>query len=61
MREEIEDLREHAQRCRRLARVAEDPETKAKLRRMAGEFDATAVAIEAGLAVEKPDNNRLGS
>lgn len=50
MREEIDDLREHAQRCRRLARAVEHPETEAKLRQMAKEFDATAARLESDLA-----------
>ena len=49
MREEIEDLREHAQRCRRLAKAVEHPETEAKLKQMAREFDATAAQLEAGI------------
>jgi hypothetical protein len=47
MREEIEDLRDHAQRCRRLARVAEDPKTRSKLKQMASELDCAAAKMEA--------------
>ena len=47
MREEVTDLREHAQRCMRLARVAEDAPTRAKLEQMAREFEAAAARIEA--------------
>ena len=46
MSEETDDLREHAQRCRRLARTVEQPETRSKLRQMAREFEATAAKIE---------------
>jgi hypothetical protein len=49
MREEIEDLREHAQRCRRLARAVEHPDTEEKLEKMAREFEATAAQLEANL------------
>ncbi len=51
MSEEIEDLREHAQRCRRLARVAEQPETRRKLQRMAQELDTAAAKLEAEFAL----------
>ena len=54
MREEIQDLREHAQRCRRLARVAEDGEAQSKLKRMAREFDSTAEQLQAQLEANKP-------
>ena len=47
MADEIADLREHAQRCRRLARVAEDAETRAKLNEIARQFDVAAAQIEA--------------
>ena len=47
MREEIADLREHAQRCRRLARVAEGAEARAKLTQMARDFEVAAARLEA--------------
>jgi hypothetical protein len=57
MREDIEDLREHAQRCRRLARAVDHPETRAKLKRMAVEFDASAARLEAQLESDTPTEN----
>jgi len=54
MREDIEDLREHAQRCRRLARAVDHSETRAKLKRMAMEFDASAARLEAELEADEP-------
>ena len=57
MREEIEDLREHAQRCRRLAKAVEHPDTEAKLKRMAREFEATAAHIEATLKTQNGSSN----
>jgi hypothetical protein len=53
MREEIQDLREHAQRCRRLARVVEHPDTEEKLEKMARDFEATAAQLEASLRAAK--------
>jgi hypothetical protein len=57
MREDIEDLREHAQRCRRLARAVDHPETRAKLKRMAVEFDTSAAKLEAQLESNTPTEN----
>jgi hypothetical protein len=57
MREDIEDLREHAQRCRRLARAVDHPETRAKLKRMAVEFDTSAARLEAQLESDTPTEN----
>lgn len=54
MREEIDDLRDHAQRCRRLAKAVEHPDTEAKLKRMAREFEATAAQLEARLKSKSP-------
>lgn len=43
---EVEDLRAHAERCRRLAKAMPDVETMKSLERMAAEFERQAEEIE---------------
>ena len=53
---EVEDLRAHAERCRRLAKAMPDVETMKSLERMAAEFDEQAERLEQG--VEMPPLRR---
>lgn len=44
--DELGDLREHAERCRRLARVVEDQRSRQQLRDLAAQLDKQADALE---------------
>jgi hypothetical protein len=46
---EVEDLRAHAERCRRLAKAMPDIETMKSLERMAADFDQQAEHLERGV------------
>jgi len=43
---EVEDCRDQAERCRRLAQAVTDPKIRTMLLTMAGEFDRRAIALE---------------
>jgi hypothetical protein len=47
MGDEVEDLRENAERCRRLARVVEDQRNHRQLLEMAAQLDEQANKLEA--------------
>ena len=44
----VENLREQAMRCRRLAKLTTDREVAQKLTELAGEFEQRALELEAG-------------
>ena len=46
MGQEAEDLRDHAKRCRRLARAVDSPATIAKLTKLAEDFDTAAEKVD---------------
>ena len=43
---EVEDCRNEAERCRRLAQAITDPKIRTMLLTMAGEFNRRAIALE---------------
>jgi hypothetical protein len=47
---EVEELRAHAERCRRLAKAMPDVETMKSLERMAADFESQAERLERGEA-----------
>lgn len=57
---EMEDLRDNAERCRRLARAVLDVETTKTLERMADEFERQAQDLDHEAPVARPAENRIG-
>ena len=50
---ETDDLRDHAERCRRLAQVVEDERNKRQLLEMAVQLDGQAESMERAAAQRK--------
>jgi hypothetical protein len=51
---EVEELRAHAERCRRLAKAMPDVETMKSLERMAADFDCQADGLERRTTLPPP-------
>jgi hypothetical protein len=56
---EVEDLRDNAERCRRLARAVLDIETTKTLERMADEFERQARQLDEEAPVARLPENRM--
>jgi hypothetical protein len=56
---EVEDLRDNAERCRRLARAVLDIETTKTLERMADEFERQAQQLGEEAPVARLPENRM--